>query len=65
MPETGPGGAGNAVARTASHLAVHALRADRKHTAALFGGRTSRPGPDRPPLLLLGDVLDLTPGHPA
>ncbi|MFF9053763.1 hypothetical protein ACF09Z_21745 [Streptomyces erythrochromogenes] len=27
---------------------------------------TSRPGPERPPLLLLlSDVLDLTPGHPA
>ncbi|MFC9819925.1 flavin reductase family protein [Streptomyces erythrochromogenes] len=26
---------------------------------------TSRPGPERPPLLRLSDVLDLTPGHPA
>ncbi|WP_244291372.1 flavin reductase family protein [Streptomyces subrutilus] len=25
----------------------------------------SPPGPTRPPLLLLGDVQDLTPGHPA
>ncbi|MGW9074671.1 flavin reductase family protein [Streptomyces yangpuensis] len=107
------------VARTATHLAVHALRDDQKRTAELFGSRTgddtdkfehlawsrsphapapvlddaaawflgriegqadggdhvgfllapvdgSRPGgPERPPLLLLSDVLDLTPGHPA
>lgn len=106
------------VARTATHLAVHALRDDQKPTAELFGSRTgddtdkfghlawsrsphapapvlddaaawflgrieeqvdggdhvgfllapvdgSRPDPERPPLLLLSDVLDLTPGHPA
>ncbi|WKV70790.1 flavin reductase family protein [Streptomyces sp. PCS3-D2] len=106
------------VARTASHLAVHALREDQKRTAELFGGRTGDdtdkfahlawrrsahtpapiladaaawfvgriegrtdggdhtgfllapveagpPGPERPPLLLLSDVADLAPGHPA
>ncbi|WP_430727596.1 flavin reductase family protein [Streptomyces virginiae] len=106
------------VARTASHLAVHALRDDQKDTAELFGSLTGddtdkfahlawhrsphapapilddagawflgrietrvdggdhvgfllepvdagRADPERPSLLLLGDVVDLSPGHPA